>query len=203
MSLLSTTGCARSDGPVVFNIDAGRYDDAFDAAVAAARDAGLTAEFLDRRSGIIETAPRVASSILEPWAGDRASFGQALEHTMSVHRRIARFEFEPVAFARLQADDAVLTGPAVVTGDQDAVDRTAFDGPIEVRVWVFLEEASRTGERRSTWSQRMTSRFTLPATDQDDSPLPRQWWTTTSRDPAFERRLLAAVEKRLRESGES
>ncbi|MCA9295770.1 MAG: hypothetical protein KC983_04620 [Phycisphaerales bacterium] len=203
VSLLGTTGCSRHDGPVVLNIDAGRYDEAFDAAIAAARDAGLTAEFLDRRGGIIETEPHVASSLLEPWAGDKASLGQAVEHTMGVHRRIARFEFEPVAFARMQADDAVLTGPAVVTGDLDAVDRTAYTGPIEIRIWVFLEELSRTGQRPSTWSRQMTSQFTQPATEGDDAPLPRQWWTSTSRDPDFERRLLAAVAQRLQSPGDS
>jgi len=198
LALHALTGCTTPEGPDVLVIDADQYDAAFDTAVSVARDAGFVAEILDRRGGHIETGPVIASSILEPWTDDASGVEQKLVHTLAVHRRVARFEFEPIAFdENRQRDTDVLTGPDVAFGNRQAVDRTTTTTPLELRVWVHLESLSRPGQRRSTWSRRMASRSYIGREEGGEKPLPRQWWTPVERDLAFERRLLASIERRL------
>src|SRR5437667_5116632 len=74
------SGCASPQGPDYLTIPASDYTAAFDAAMDAARIHGLPAVLRDRRAGVIETDPRIAGSVLEPWRTDNANFKQALEN---------------------------------------------------------------------------------------------------------------------------
>ena len=60
-------GCSTSQGPDVVLIASGEYAQAFDAAVDAAINRGMKPVFLDRRSGVIESNPAVAVSVIDPW----------------------------------------------------------------------------------------------------------------------------------------
>ncbi|MEM7227702.1 MAG: hypothetical protein AAF432_02700 [Planctomycetota bacterium] len=198
LSLIMLIGCASTpEGPSVLTVEPAEYGRAFDVALATARDAGMTAELLDRRGGVIETRPRIAASVLEPWSSDISSLSQAVEHTLSQHRRFVRFEFEPVGFSGTGDPDALLAGPAVAIGDIDSIDRTRTDRTLELRVWVYLQQVSRPGQRRSTWSRQMSSETRSGPPNQGEELLPGEWWTTTSRDTDFERRLLAEIERRI------
>jgi hypothetical protein len=203
--IASLGGCAKGPGPDLLRIDAGSYPEAFDAAMEASRINGLPLALRDRRSGVIETEPAFAASILEPWRDDNATLGQSLENTIAFQRRRARFEFAPAGAA-----DDPQTGPDLLGIETRDLDLTAYDGDLELRVLVIVERAHTMGVRlviverahtmgvrRSTWSRRSTTRAMIdaPASDGD---IPAKFWTPVSRDEAFERRLLAAVDQALR-----
>jgi hypothetical protein len=170
--IASLGGCAKGPGPDLLRIDAGSYPDA---------------------------------SILEPWRDDNATLGQSLENTIAFQRRRARFEFAPAGAAPPTADptadptaeDDPQTGPDLLGIETRDLDLTAYDGDLELRVLVIVERAHTMGVRRSTWSRRSTTRAMIdaPASDGD---IPAKFWTPVSRDEAFERRLLAAVDQALR-----
>ena len=195
------SGCATSQGPDFLSIDISTYSDAFDAAVEAARVAGLSPTVQDRRSGLIETEPRIAGSVLEPWRTDNASFTQTIENTITFQRRRARFEFAPVIFQPNQPADAPLTGPDLFGTQEAVVDLTRHAGAIELRVWVYVERSYTPGLRRSTWTRAKTTRTQI-VTAEDAEALPARYWTTVHRDEAFERRLLATVQSALAQQTE-
>ena len=91
-------GCSTT-GPDVLEIDASRYDEAFDAAREATRSVGMPAVLTDRTGGIIESRPRLGGSVLEPWRVDNSSSSQWAENTLHKQRRRVRFEFLPLDFA--------------------------------------------------------------------------------------------------------
>lgn len=195
-------GCSKPTGPEVLIIDSGRYSEAFDAAMDATRDRGMPATLRDRRTGIIETEPCIAGSMVEPWRTDNSGFSQSMENSMAFQRRRARFEFIPAGFTSSPSLDAAgthpaLAGPDVVGIDQPAMDLTTISGELELRVWVYVERAYTPGLRRSTWTRRET-RPSKIITPDGEPPLPDStYWVPVKRDPAYERRLLAEVQEHL------
>ncbi len=190
---LTAGGCATSVGPAYLTIDSTAYAQAFDAAIAAARANDMPPAMRDRRRGVIETAPSIAGSILEPWRGGNASLDQAMENTIALQRRRARFEFTPATIRDAAADGA----PDLLGLSGPPPDLTSFEGAVELRVSVVIERAYSPGIRRSTWSSQGTSRavITRPATDPESATTP--FWAPVARDTAFEQRLLALVAESL------
>ncbi len=186
---LTAGGCATSVGPAYLTIDSTAYAQAFDAAIAAARVNDMPPAMRDRRRGVIETTPSIAGSILEPWRGGNASLDQAMENTIVLQRRRARFEFTPATIRDAAAGGA----PDLLGLSGPPPDLTSFEGAVELRVSVVIERAYSPGIRRSTWSSRGTSRAIIrhPATDPESPTMP--FWAPVSRDTAFEQRLLALV----------
>jgi hypothetical protein len=190
-------GCASKQGPERLRVDADTYHAAFDAALEAAQKHGMPPTLRDRRHGVIETQPALASTVLEPWRGDNASFGQAVENTIAFQRRRARFEFTPADGAAAQEpDDAPETGPDLLGLDVPELDLNTYAGDLELTVRVYVDQAYAMGIRRSTWSRRSTTRAQIDSPSSDGS-LPAEFWTPVTRDEAFERRLLAAVDRAL------
>lgn len=190
---LTAGGCATSEGPAYLTIDSTAYAQAFDAAIAAARANDMPPALRDRRLGVIETTPSIAASFLEPWRGGNASFDQAVENTVVLQRRRARFEFTPATIR-----DATVSGPPDLLGlAGPPPDLTAFEGAVELRVSVVVERAYSPGIRRSTWSSAGTSRAVIsrPSTDPESPTEP--FWAPVARDTAFEKRLLAQVARSL------
>ncbi len=190
---LTAGGCATSDGPAYLTIDSTTYAHAFDAAIAAARANDMPPALRDRRRGVIETTPSIAGSILEPWRGGNASLDQAMENTIVLQRRRARFEFTPATIR-----DAAAGGPPDLLGlSGPPADLTSFEGAVELRVSVIIERAYSPGIRRSTWSSAGTSVAVIrrPATDPEATT--RSFWVPVDRDTAFEKRLLALVAESL------
>ncbi len=184
-------GCARHTGPDVLRLESAAYDRAFDAAVEAARKLGMPPSMRDRRAGVIETEPRIAGSLIEPWRVDNASLGQATDNTIASNRRVARFEFSvpgPVAAVPPAAE------PDPLAAREPPLDLTTYVGELELRVRVFIERAYVPGTRRNTWSREMSSRATIvsPATGAPDADT-EPFWTPVTRDLDYEHRLLAAV----------
>ncbi len=191
------TGCAStSTGPGVLVIDSSNYAAAFDAAASVARADGMKPQVMDRRGGHIHTDPAAAGSIVEPWKPRASSPRQALENTMTQQRRTARFEFRPVGVEELpHTDVGKLAGPALLAGS--GVDLTVYEGPIEIRVWVYVERMYKRGIRRGTWTLSSDSvTKELPA-DSLWEQTPPGFWVPMTRDVARERALLAEVESKL------
>ena len=95
---MAAGGCAP---PVArsFAFERPEYDRVFDAALESVRQAGLQPVVVDRELGVIETGPRTAGSILEPWRTDNDGIGDTMASTVNLQRRRARFEFVPEGFA--------------------------------------------------------------------------------------------------------
>ncbi len=191
------TGCAStSTGPGVLVIESSNYAAAFDAAASVVRADGMKPAVMDRRGGYIHTDPAAAGSLVEPWKPRASSPRQALENTMTLQRRTARFEFRPVGVEELpNTDVGKLAGPALLTGLD--VDLTTYEGPIEVRVWVYVDRQYKRGIRRGTWSlSTETVTKELPA-DSLWEQTPSRFWVPMTRDVARERALLASVLSQL------
>lgn len=201
-------GCAAS-GPDRLEIAGREYDVAYDAALEATRRAGMPAIVSDRAGGAIEGRPRLAGSVLEPWRIDNVSGEQWLENSLHKQRRRVRFEFLPIDFASPEpAGEGELVGPPLPGSGDDlvrTVDLAGFEGPIEVRAWVWVEREQKREVRRSTWTRRGRTYTTNPMeTVEPDDGTTRSpgVWTPVGRDVAMERRLLAEVQSAVAAGGE-
>lgn len=197
--LLACVGCHSNAGPDVLTVSSTSYPKAFDAAVEAATYWGMPARMRDRRHGVIETEPAIASSIFEPWRNDNPTFSDAMENTLGMHRRTVRFEFTPVGFEEsvLRAPK-VLTGPDMVALGSADLDLTQYQGDLELRAWVFLERAGQPGFQRNAWTRRRSD--VVVSDDPGRETQTGIIWTPVHRDEAFERRLLATVNRELRDT---
>lgn len=194
------TGCASSSGPAMLTIDSARYEKVFDTALEMMRREGMNPVVIDRRGGIIETEPRIAGSILEPWDRNNASYQQAMDNTLSFQRRRARFEFLPGRRSPVRFPTQRPIRPREAAGlTAQPVDLTSYEGDIDVLVTVTVERQYRPGQRRNTWSRRLTTQSAFVGPDEN---LPPNFWTPVIRDTAFERRLLARIEELEKQSRE-
>jgi hypothetical protein len=191
-------GCStKVAGPDVLVLDSRNYSAVFDAAVAAADADGMKPVLLDRRGGIIATQPAVAGSFLEPWKPKPSTARQGLENTLAMQRRTARFEFVPVLnkLGAPQNSTDELVGPDLLSST--GLDLTTYTGPMELRVWVYVDRHYQQGIRRGTWSLRQETRTTVLPTEEPWEQVPSSFWMPITRDVARERDLLASVESQL------
>ena len=190
-------GCStRAVGPDMIVLDSQNYSAVFDAAVAAAEADGMKAVLLDRRGGIITTEPAVAGSFLEPWKPHPSTARQGLENTLAMQRRTARFEFVPAVLKIvISENDGERTGPDLLSST--GVDLSIYDGPMELRVWVYVDRNYTQGIRRGTWSLRQETRTTVLPAEEPWEQVPGSFWMPVTRDVARERELLASVESQL------
>lgn len=204
---LLVPGCASSKpidrAPATLRLGGVDYEACFDEVVRVVRDNGMPAVLRDRSGGLIETAPRISGSLFEPWRQDNASFGEGVENTIAFQRRRARFEFVPAGFIPPPPGDPdELTGsPLPGARDDDLLDMRTYDGPIEVRIWVYVERAFTPGMRNGTWTRSQTTystdRLAPTRSKGAKSTLDRSKWTPVRRDEPYERILLEALSKRL------
>lgn len=201
---VAISGCeAPQDAPATHPIPVGGYDACFDAVIELARDQQMPAILRDRAGGVVETAPRLAGSIFEPWRLDNASVAESLENTVSLQRRRARFEFVPADFVAPSAGDPAVLEGAPLPGSlgDDLLDVRRYPGPLEVRIWVYVERAFTPGMRSGTWTRSQTTftRDTLAPvrSGEDRTVIDFSKWTPVRRDPAYEQRLLDALTRRL------
>ena len=197
--VLGPWGCA-SPSPDHLEISGAEYPAAFQAAEEATRRVGMPATLSDRTAGVIESSPRLAGSILEPWRIDHSTAEQWTTSTLHKQRRRVRFEFLPLDFAPVDpsGEEPLVGAPLPGSGEalSRSVDLDDFDGPIEVRVWVWIEREQGGELRRNTWSRRSRDFASDPlARDSvtDDTTRSSGRWTPVERDLGMERRLLAEV----------
>ena len=194
---LATSCSSKTIGPEVVILDSQNYALAFDAALAAANADGMHPVLVDRRSGVITTDPAVAGSFLEPWKPHPSTARQGLENTLTQQRRTARFEFVPVLnkLGAPQNSTDELVGPDLLSST--GLDLTTYTGPMELRVWVYVDRHYQQGIRRGTWSLRQETRTTVLPTEEPWEQVPSSFWMPITRDVARERDLLASVESQL------
>ena len=152
------TGCesgGKSSPGSSLSLGGMQYEMCFDEIIRIASDSGMPAAIRDRSGGLVETSPRLCGSLLEPWRQDNANFNQALENTVALQRRRARFEFVPAGFVTPPLVDSSALDGAPLPGSIDAAlfDMRTYDGPLELRVWVYIERAFTPGLRNGTWSR--------------------------------------------------
>ena len=202
-------GACQSTGPGALEIPADRYDVAFDAAREATRQVGMPSLLADRTGGIIESRPRLAGSVMEPWRLDNSG-SQWVTNTLHKQRRRVRFEFLPIDFSPVDPTGAEELVGAPLPGSAEeiirSVDLDTFDGPIEIRVWVWIEREQGQELRRNSWTRVGRSYTTNPletVTPDDGTTRSRSTWTPVERDIAMERRLLAEVKEAVGDSATS
>ncbi len=194
-------GCLSADGPRTLTVTPGQYPQAFDAAIAAARDHGFNAIVVDRTTGIIETDTRHAGTLLEPWRLDNDSIDQAAANTLVKTRRRVRVEFTPSGWVPPPlAVDGTLQGAALPGSSTDLqrFDLQSWDGAIEARVWVYLEKSAEQGIQLSSYSGTLASRYQEtrgedPSLPEDGSTRYRSAWNPAGRDEAYERTIGLAI----------
>lgn len=194
-------GCATPPGPEVIVVDRSRYGEAFDASIDALRDVGMETSLRDRDGGVIESQPRRSGGLLEPWRSDNDGIGQAAENSVATRRRRARVEFVATDFVPPEPNlDAVLKGPDVdsVRG-RAAAPLDGPGGPIELRAWVFVEQSFTPGVRRFPWTFQRTTTYIDPSEpiDASEGVVEQGLWTPIGRDEAYERRLMAEIQRRI------
>ena len=201
-TLIVTSGCSTSGKPETsITIEGVSYSTCFDQALLVARGSGMPPVLRNRAGGVVETAPRISGSIFEPWRMDNEGFGEAVENTLNMQRRRARFEFAPSGFNPAPVQDStVLTGPAL-PGSQVEVDQDLrfYEGPIELRVWVYVERSFKPGLQNATWTRSMTTYSTdrISRRDSNDVVSDPSSWTPVRRDTDYEVRLINAFKKRI------
>lgn len=195
LALAGLWGCeAAPRGDEFLIVPPERYGDAFDAAVAAARDAGLPPAVRDRGAGLIETQTKVAGSLFEPWLFGEESLDQAAENTILFQRRRARIEFTVPSQPLPPIRDADEPLPGASVPGRHAVeplDVASADEPLEVRVKVYLERAFVPGRKLSTYSRTLSTTYTDPLRRE------RETWTPVGRDAEWESRILADLGRRM------
>ena len=186
------SGCSSSSGPSVLFLDSGTYTATFDAAVEIASIDGMKPVLLNRRSGVISTNPAIAGSFAEPWKPAPSTPRQGLENTLSLQRRTARFEFSPVGtLPSSMRDGGSLTGPDLLSSVGQ--DLTTYEGPLELRVWVYVDRNYTQGIRRGTWTLSSESVTQIMPSEEPWEQVPGSFWTPMTRDVAREEAILAAI----------
>lgn len=197
--------CAAEPVAPVLAMTHADYGRVFDAALEAAREQGLEPVVVDRELGVIETQPRTAGSVVEPWRTDNAGFDDMLAHSVNFERRRARFEFVPDTFAMEPPRmDTRSDGPPVAGSDraQGRFDLLHHDGSIEMRTWVYVDRGFVANRRIGHWTLGEATVATDPTKAQapeDQSTRTPTEWTPIGRDVPYEQRLMRRIRELLAE----
>ncbi|MFM1824243.1 MAG: hypothetical protein RI967_2509, partial [Planctomycetota bacterium] len=158
-------GCASDPtGASYLELEGDRYAEVLSIACEVLREEGLDPESVDERTGRIESAPRFAPSLFEPWGYGEVTAAEAVEGTFAFERRRARVEFMPVAasVSQVSADTgAPLVGPILPgadrTGPADLAEALATEraGALEMRVTVSVERQFRPGKQSSPYTRAL------------------------------------------------
>ena len=198
----SLAGCA-TPAPPVLAFDRADYERVFEAAMESAREDGLEPVVADRDLGVIETSPRTAGSVVEPWRTDNSGVEEMLAHTVNLERRRARFEFVPEGFAAPVPDpQSPSLGPAIPGSDraEQRFDLVKAGGRIELRAWVFVDRAFLPNQSFGRWTLGETRYSTDPTQvrkpDDPGTAIDTQW-TPIGRDEPYEQRLMQRIHELL------
>lgn len=193
-AFLTAGGCASSGGgPEYLTLSRAQYQQAFDAACQAARGEGLVPELVDRQSGLVSTAPRLAGSALEPWKWGDLTATDIVEGTFGFERRRAHFEFVPAGFSPSAPQPTAPLAGAVLPGAERGAptDLEKGDGPLELRVSVSVERQFRAGYQGPAYTRALGGYWRDATAEGKDGGDPS--WTPIARDERFERLLLSRV----------
>lgn len=205
-------GCAaETQGRSYLELAPARYEAAFGAACEVLRSEGMSPQVADRGVGRIETDPRSAPSLFEPWAWGEVTAEEAVEGTFGFERRRVLVEFMRVGETPALGDpSAPLVGPSLPGAERGASvpveldsahDRaTSGAAPIEMRVTVSVERRFKPGRQTSAYTRALGGYAVDVTLDPTDAPRDRSVWTPVARDERLERLIVEEVRRRLAES---
>lgn len=201
LALAALTGCTTWQGPTEITVPAGQYDRSMQTAVDTLNRLGYRCTVIDREAGVVDTDPRRAGSLVEPWRTDNASLSDAAANTVSPRRRQVRLSWTPVGAEQPLVEPATLGGPEVPGSKAPQPGADLAAAPLILRAIVSLEQQYTPGDRISPYSASLSSNFTEPRSA-TDGPVDRGTWTPVGRDEATEQRILGLIERALGGAGD-
>lgn len=154
-------GCSSAPEPRTFEVLAGDYGRAFDAAKEVIRDANFEMARVDAQGGVITTLPRSSSGYATPWLQHGTTIDDDTESLAHFQRRSVIVVFEP-ASAPADASTPQTTTPT----PEGAIDLREYDGALQARVEVIVERVYRPGRRPDATSVRLNSIAIDPALEE-------------------------------------
>lgn len=197
---LCAFGCASApQGAAFVTVPADRYQSAFEAACAFARDEGFVPEVTDLEIGAIESLPRYAGSALEPWAWTDMTGADVASGTIGFERRRLRVEFVAAGFRPVASNaDAPLAGPVLPGSERPVGGGPAMaEGALEIRLSVSVERRFQPGYQGSAYTRALGSTWRDTTERDGDAPRDRSIWTPVARDERLERVLTERLAARL------
>ena len=172
-------GCASSDpSPPRFDVPAGRYSDAFEAARDVLAAERFELERVDAGAGVLSTTAKPTSGLATPWDGEQSTTRQEFEDLGNRQQRRVRVTFEPEPAGPEIPSDLRQSGSALVG-----------------RVEVTVERIRRTQWRLETTAVRFSS-FAVDPELQSRGMWP-QYTVAVAQDPLLAGRLAEEIRRRL------
>lgn len=201
LALAALAGCTTWQGPTEIAIPPGDYERSMQTAVETLRTLGYRCTVIDREAGVVETDPRRAGSLVEPWRTDNASLSDAAANTVSPRRRQVRLSWEPAGTQGPLAEPTTLTGPTLPGTTAPAPRANLGTSTLVLRAIVSLDQQYTPGDRISPYSASLSSSYSEVRSG-TEGPVDRGSWTPVGRDEATEQRILGLIERALGASGD-
>lgn len=173
MGFALLTGCSATKPTPEVSVSAGAYARAFDAARETLRAHAFELERVDAASGVITSAPKASGGLATPWDRDQSTLMQEADDLVNHQRRRVRITFT----------DAATQG---VPDPEQAVHAV---------VAVYVDRVQSPGLRIPAKAPVFRSTTQDPARTQQG--IGSAYSTPVARDPRFERRLAAEIERRI------
>ena len=185
LGLLFAAACAGRQEPVAAptTVDRAAYPRMFESAVQTLRRHGFTVNRMDFRFGRINTYPRTAPTVFEPFRPGYGTPTSALESTWNDQRRIVNVFFE----AAEQPVDAEAAG-----------DRPEAAEQLHMRVEVVVERRQVPGRQLTGAAQGFDVLADLDQTPAElvERGIEGPYWQAVRRDIEFEQKLLSRIVRR-------
>ncbi|MDX2148385.1 MAG: hypothetical protein SFZ23_12765 [Planctomycetota bacterium] len=203
--IAALSGCGVSRETPTFDVPAGAYPQAFEAAKAVLREHRFTLDRVDARAGVILTEQRHSAGLATPWDADQATAEDELQDLLNRRQRTVRVVFAPpVASTTTGSSNPTASSgldnprPTSLPPELDPLrDLRATPGPLVARVQVVVERLNRPNLQLSPRTVRLRN-YTY------DPDLIAGGQTRVDDDVALSKRLagemLAELDKRLNAS---
>ena len=188
--LMGLTGGCAATGPGAFDVPAGSYAEAFDAARDELRAMGFVLDRVDARRGVITTRSRPTAGMATPWLGGESSPYQSLDGTLNRQARWIEIRFS--------TRDGEATPDGGNTGLID--DLRLYPGPLRAEVLAMIQRAQRPGLRVPAASVRLASQSVDPSLV--DQGLHPAYTVELGPDEQLAARLVNVITRRIPPSGD-
>ena len=197
LALWPAAGCttaprpAPPPSPQAVELAAGRYTDAFDAAVETLRRSGFRIDRADHRFGVVTTRPEGSPTLFEPWLTGNTSRDTRLLSTLNDVRRTITVTFDAAPDTADHAGSAPAPGPQV--NPPSAARRMSVAVELELFQAPGRRLDGRTDGRVFSDPPRPRS---ADEDDADNQDIPNAW-KAIGRDPGLEALLQQRILDRL------
>lgn len=177
-----------------FDVDAGRYAEAFDHTREELGDLGFELDRIDARAGVLTTKPLSSGGLATPWDRQQTSLKSEVADLAHPQQRVVRVTFVPAStIDRLPSDEA----GSQISGDPQPEPMTelALNEPLVGVVEVTIERLYRPYWRPSAVSVSSSSYTRDPSLRARG--MSRSFSVVTQRDHALEAKLASRVWREL------